>query len=136
MGRHEVTLERCLAQWIELKMPEVGGLRGIRVRCCDTLPFEWLPGFLPGVRGITLWNTIYLKKSCCPIDANNAERVGLLLHELVHVRQFRQSPVLFPLRYLLDLARLGYWNIPAEREAYEREKDLLDQYRKELPCIS
>jgi hypothetical protein len=136
MSGHNSEIAPCMAGWIERNMPEIGGMRGVRVRCCDILPFQWLPGFMPTVVGITLWNTIYLKKRCCPIDPHNLELVGLLLHELVHVGQFRRGPLLFPLRYLIDLARFGYWNIPAESEAREREKELLDQYIKELPCFS
>jgi hypothetical protein len=124
----------CLAEWIERNMPEIGGLKGVRVRCCDRLPFQWLPGFMPDVRGITLWNTIYLKERWCPILAEDPDLVGLLVHELVHVGQFRRAPLLFPLRYLWDLARVGYWKIPAEQEARERETEFLRQYLHDQPC--
>ncbi len=112
-------------------MPDLGGLRGVRVRCCNRLPFQWLPGFMPNVRGITLWNTIYLKEHCCPIDPASDDLVELLLHELVHVGQFRRGPISFPLGYLAEFVRRGYWNIPAEVEARERSTDLIARYRRE-----
>lgn len=136
MAAYECPIAPCLAAWIEENMPEVGGLSGVRIRCCDRIPFEWLPGFMPGVQGITLWNTIYLKKHCCPIDPAGLESVKLLFHELVHVGQFRRGAFSFPVRYLLDLARLGYWKIPAEREARDRAEELVRLYRKEPPCLS
>ena len=136
MAGHDLELAPCLVEWIEQNMPEIGGLREVRVRCCDRLPFQWLPGFMPTVRGITLWNTVYLKNVCCPIDPASMESVEFLLHELVHVGQFRRGPLSFPARYLIDLARVGYWNIPAELEARERAEELLRRYQKELPCNS
>ena len=42
-----------------------------------------------------------------------------LLHELVHVAQYRRNPVLFPLRYLIHHFRYGYDRNPAEVEARE-----------------
>ena len=129
-------IKPCLIEWIGRNMPEIGGMRGVRVRCCDRLPFEWLPWFMPTIAGITLWNTVYLKKRYCPIDPSVTDLVDLLLHELVHVGQFRRGPIVFPIRYLLDLARVGYWNIPAEREARERAKELSEQFAKDAPCLA
>lgn len=117
--------------WIESHMPELGGLRGVRIRCVDRVPFEWLPGFLPGVRGLTLWNTVYLEHQCCPIDPANRDHVELLLHELVHVAQFRRAPLLFPVVYLIEFARRGYYNIPAEVEARRRAAELIVTYLKD-----
>ena len=136
MAGHDIQLAPCLADWIEHHMPEIGGMRGVRIRCCDRLPFEWLPGFMPAVRGITLWNTIYLKRVCCPIDPASLDSVDLLFHELVHVGQFRGGWISFPARYLFDLARVGYWDIPAEREARERAAELRDRYRQDAPWLS
>lgn len=117
-------------------MPELGGTKDVRVRCCDRLPFSWLPGFMPNVRGITLWNTIYLGREYRDLDTGSADDVELLLHELVHVGQFRRAPFGFPLRYLLDLARVGYIAIPAEQEARARAAELLAQYLEDRPCAS
>jgi hypothetical protein len=41
----------------------------------------------------------------------------LVLHELVHVAQYRANPLTFPLRYLLNHLRYGYDQNPAEVEA-------------------
>ncbi len=136
MAGDTLDLAPCLVEWIERSMPELGGMAGVRVRCRDRLPFQWLPGFMPTVQGITLWNTIYLKRACCNIDPANRSSVELLLHELVHVGQFRRGPLTFPLRYLIALARFGYWSIPAEQEARDRAEELIGRYEKELPCLT
>ena len=136
MSEYYSDLPPCLVSWIDRNMPELGGYRGVRIRCRARLPFQWLPGFMPTVRGITLWDTIYLKHDCCPIDPMSADSVELLFHELVHVGQFRRGRFAFPVRYLIDLARLGYWNIPAEQEARDRGEELARLYMKERPCHS
>ena len=59
----------------------------------------WALG-MASVAGITLWNTVFLAPDV-PFSAE------LLLHELAHVRQFQESRA-FPLRYLLESARVGY----------------------------
>ena len=53
------------------------------------------------VSAITLWTTVFV----APGARVSAE---LLLHELAHVRQFEGSP-LFPLRYLWESLRRGYY---------------------------
>jgi hypothetical protein len=45
--------------------------------------------------------------------------IELVLHELVHVMQFRRNPITFPLRYLINHVRYGYDRNPAEVEARE-----------------
>jgi len=133
---YDIAIAACLMEWIDRNMPELRGTHGVRVRCCDRLPFQWLPGFMPAVCGITLWNTIYLKRAVCRIEPGDLASVELLLHELVHVGQFRRDPISFPLVYLVHLARFGYWNIPAEREARDRAEDLIKRYRQERPELS
>ena len=44
----------------------------------------------------------------------------LLVHELVHVRQWKEDR-LFPVRYALESLRRGYWNNRYEVEAREAE---------------
>jgi hypothetical protein len=44
----------------------------------------------------------------------------LLVHELVHVRQWEEDR-LFPLRYALEHVRYGYWNNRYEQEARAAE---------------
>ncbi|MBV9110450.1 MAG: DUF4157 domain-containing protein [Gemmatimonadetes bacterium] len=47
--------------------------------------------------------------------------VGLLVHELVHVEQWRQDR-LFAVKYVAEWARRGYMGNRYEVEAYERER--------------
>ena len=60
---------------------------------------------------ITLWRTVFLS----PSVALGAE---LLLHEFRHVQQF-ESSVTFPLRYLWESARRGYFANRFEVDARE-----------------
>ena len=84
MSKEIVSIPGCLSEWIEQNMPELGGMGGVRILCCDRLPFQWVPGFMPNIVGITLWNTIYLRRTVCPIDPNDPAGTSLLFHELVH----------------------------------------------------
>ena len=61
------------------------------------------------VAAITLWNTIWLGERT-PIDEE------LLLHESRHVAQFGASRA-FPLHYLWESVRRGYWNNRYEIDA-------------------
>ena len=128
----DAVIPHLLIEWIDVNMPEIGGFAGVRIRICKRLPFQWVPGFMPTIRGITLWNTIYLKPQCHPLSVDDPDKMSLLFHELVHVGQFRKNWVLFPIGYLFDLVRLGYWNVPAEIEARSQEKRLLSLYREEV----
>jgi hypothetical protein len=130
----EATLPDCLADWIDRKMPEVGGVRGIRIIFCDSLPFEWLPGDRSKIDGITLWGEIYLRISFHPIDPRDPIKVELLLHELVHVQQFRRNPLIFPINYLLEHVKSGYWNNPLEVEARSLAEKLIQEYLLEDVC--
>ncbi len=105
-------------------MPDVGDPARVALYCCDRLPF-----FI-GTRysGFTLYGRIYLRRSYFPLDLTEFGTLDLLFHELTHVAQFRKRPLLFPLSYLLHLARYGYWDIPAEIEARERGHVLAQQY--------
>ena len=46
----------------------------------------------------------------------------LLRHELAHVRQWRERPLTFPLRYVLEHLRHGYRQNPYEVEARAAEQ--------------
>ena len=83
---------------------------------------EWRRGGLPvnvagwflgqrSAAAITLWRTVFL----APTVLLEAE---LLLHEFRHVQQFEAS-VTFPLRYLLESARRGYFANCYEVDARE-----------------
>jgi hypothetical protein len=121
--RKRVPLPEKLTHWIASAMPEVGEIGRVRFYCCDRLPFV-------GERysGFTLFRAIYLRESFFPIDVSDYGTVELIFHELVHVAQFRRSPLLFPLGYLIRLATHGYWDHPAECEARERARVLAEQY--------
>ena len=73
------------------------------------VPF-WLR---PDMRGVTLGPRIYLRAGA--YDANTADGVELLGHELVHVRQYRGGMTV--LRYLWA-SRRGYRRNPYEVEAF------------------
>jgi hypothetical protein len=83
---------------------------------------QWRQGGLPvrvagwflgqsSAAAITLWRTVFL----APSVALGAE---LLLHEFRHVQQF-DSSVTFPLRYLWESARRGYFANRYEVDARE-----------------
>jgi hypothetical protein len=63
------------------------------------------------VAAITLWRTVFLSPSVL-VDAE------LLLHEFRHVQQFEASPT-FPLRYLFESVRRGYFANRYEVDARE-----------------
>ncbi len=117
-----------LADWLDRALPELGGVRGIRLVACARLPFDWLPGERGAYEAMTLWRRIYFRDRFCPLDAGDRGDVLLLLHELVHVLQFQRNPLLFPLLYLIGLARHGYERHPAEREARTRAAELAAAY--------
>jgi hypothetical protein len=83
---------------------------------------EWRTGGLPvnvagwflgrgSAAAITLWRTVFLSPSA-RVDAE------LLLHEFRHVQQFEAS-VTFPVRYLWESARRGYFANRYEVDARE-----------------
>ena len=82
---------------------------------------RWIPA-IGGVTGnmkgsaaaVTLGGTILVHPEA-GIDE------GLLVHELVHVRQWREDR-LFAVRYVAEWVRRGYWQNRYEVEAYERER--------------
>jgi hypothetical protein len=81
------------------RYPELHGVRWRR----GGLPVN-VAGWFLGQRSaaaITLWRTVFLATTVS-MDAE------LLLHEFRHVQQF-ESSVSFPLRYLLESARRGYF---------------------------
>jgi len=118
--KKRVLLPDDVCEWIDGAMPEIGGARTVRILRCSSLPFSWLPGFSARFRGLTLWRCVYIHERVGTAEPHNPDWMELLFHELVHVSQFRQRPLLFPLSYLWKLARIGYAQHPAEIEARER----------------
>ena len=83
--------------------------RGIPVRCVEHV--RTLPAGSPTASGVTYGHWVFCKRSCSG---------SLLVHELVHVRQFETHGDLFGPRYLAEAAVHGtgcenVW----ERPAYE-----------------
>jgi hypothetical protein len=68
------------------------------------------------VAAITLWNTIWLGE-------RTAVDPKLLLHEIRHVAQFGASKS-FPIQYLWESVRRGYWNnrFEADARAYAAQR--------------
>lgn len=82
---------------------------------------RWLPaigGLFAGMKGsaaaVTVGRTIVLHPRVRLSDA-------LLRHELEHVRQWRERPLSFPLRYALNHFRYGYRANPYEVAARRAE---------------
>jgi hypothetical protein len=77
-----------------------------------------LGGVLAGTRGpaaaVTLGRTIV-------VDEGVELTERLLRHELEHVRQWRESPIGFPLLYVWNHLRFGYRDNPYEVEARAAE---------------
>jgi hypothetical protein len=106
----------------------LGPLLGARSEECEQMPAgvvirrgRWLTtvgGWCAGMRGraaaVTIGSTIVVDRA-----ARLDER--LLQHELEHVRQWREHPVSFPLRYISNHFRYGYRNNPYEVDARRAE---------------
>lgn len=128
MARIRVQLPESWAHWIDVQMPELGGVRHVKFYKCARLPFEWCLPSTSKFTGMTLFKSIYLRERVFPLDPAKEELAHLVFHELVHVQQFRKNPLLFPLAYLLNLLRFGYWQHPAEVEAREKSQHLLQSF--------
>lgn len=77
----------------------------------DTGKFWWTTLFpwMKGARAMTIGNAIILGPTILPLDFE---------HELVHVRQYQQYPLIFPLLYYYEIFKKGYRNNRFEDEAY------------------
>ena len=95
---------------------------GVVARFPELETVRWRRGGLPvnvagwflgqgSAAAITLWRTVFLAPSA-PVDAE------LLLHEFRHVQQF-ESSLSFPVRYLWESARRGYFANRYEVDARE-----------------
>ena len=74
----------------------------------------WLSGMGAPAAAVTLGNAIVVHP-----DVQLTPR--LLRHELAHVRQWRNAPLSFPLRYVLSHLKHGYHDNPYEVEARAAE---------------
>ena len=107
-------LGRLFGQQIE---PPPGIPAGVVIRAGSWVPRlgGWLSGHGQPATAVTLGRTIIVHPS-----AELSRR--LLQHELAHVRQWRQQPFTFPLRYVWQHLRHGYRNNPFEVEARDAER--------------
>lgn len=88
---------------------------------------------------ITFGNKIYFPK---PIDQNDPGTVYLIVHELVHVEQYKKNGmILFLLKYLNELIRNlityrrfipAYKNISFEKEAYMKGSKIFNSIIQSL----
>ena len=101
--------EIALPPALSARYPELARVRwrrgGIPVRVAG-----WFLG-RSSAAAITLWRTVFL-------DPSVALGAELLLHEFRHVEQFEAS-LAFPLRYLWESARRGYFANRFEVDARE-----------------
>lgn len=90
--------------------------RGVAVRKSRIV--TTIAGRLSGMKhpaaAVTLGDTIL-------VHPGAAVTGRLLRHELAHVRQWREEPMSFPLRYVLNHLRYGYRDNPYEVEARQAE---------------
>lgn len=104
---------RILGGSVPAEVPE-----GVQVRRSRWIPV--LAGRLSGMgrpaRAVTLGNTIVVHP-----EAELTAR--LVRHELAHVRQWRASPALFPVRYAWRHLVHGYYRNPYEIEARAAEAE-------------
>lgn len=71
--------------------------------------YSWLPK-MKGVRAMALGNVVLLGTEILEKD---------LEHELVHVRQYAQEPLLHPFFYSIETLKKGYRDNKYEKEAYD-----------------
>jgi hypothetical protein len=122
----QVFLPENLARRISERLP-LADIDRIQFRVCRRIPFSWLVGNRT-LAGITFWNRIYVMEGNWRVEPANRSSVELIVHELVHVLQYRRSPLLFPLRYVIDHFRYGYDNNPAEVEARSVASRVADSF--------
>jgi hypothetical protein len=121
-----VFLPDNIARWLTQQLP-LAGLDEIQFRLCRRIPFSWLVGNRT-LAGITFWNRIYLIEGNWRLEPASRSSLELVLHELVHVLQYRKHPFWFPFQYVIDHVRYGYDDNPAEIEAREVASKVADSF--------
>jgi hypothetical protein len=126
-----VFLPQDVADWIsrQMQLKDLGDLTTVQLRLCRRIPFGWLVRTRT-FAGLTLWNRVYVIERFWQTQPLSAATVELVLHELVHVVQYRRNPIIFPLRYLVNHIRYGYEKNPAEVEARTIAASLASDFRK------
>lgn len=73
--------------------------------------FWWAMGYMKNARAVAIGNVVILGPRT---EAKDLE------HELIHVRQYGQYPLIFPLLYYFELFTKGYRKNRFEEEAYSK----------------
>src|SRR5262245_55037096 len=121
-----VFLPESVSHWITQQLP-LADLDRIQFRLCRRFPFSWLVGNRR-FEGITFWNRIYLVEGNWRLEPPSRASLELIVHELVHVLQYRRNPFWFPLRYAIDFLRYGYEDNPAEVKARAAAARVADSF--------
>ena len=121
-----VFLPDDIARWISERFP-LDDLEKIQFRLCRRIPFSWFAGGRT-LAGLTLWNRIYLLEGNWRLEPVSRASLEIVLHELVHVLQYRRQPLWFPFRYVIDYFRYGYEDNPAEVEARDTASKVADSF--------
>jgi hypothetical protein len=110
-GRRAARFERALTPFeLDMFEPHFDAEVLHQARLIDGHVPLWLR---PDMNGVTLKTRIYLRPGA--YQANCADSIELLAHELVHVQQYLGGMTLW--RYLWACRR-GYWRNPYELAAY------------------
>ncbi len=86
----------------------------------DKLPLDW---WKKNKDAITLKDKVYLRN---PISLENPNRMKLLFHELIHVRQFSTIGFFWWMNYIFDATQI-------EAEAYRESHDWTLKYLIDFP---
>ena len=89
-------------------------------------------GILYGKTGLTQGNEIFFK---CTFSENNIDNLKLLLHELVHVKQYTKYGmwkfyILYAYGYIKKM--FSYRNIPMEVEAFDYTDSIFEKFLAEF----
>jgi uncharacterized protein DUF4157 len=107
-------LGMVMARETQLPEPLPPDVRVFRSRLIPVLG-GWLSGMRHSAAAVTLGDAILVHPEARLTN-------DLLRHELAHVRQWRERPFSFPLRYVLRHLQHGYECNPYEVEARAAEK--------------
>jgi hypothetical protein len=132
MGRPSaarLSLPGELLAFADREIEGLGGAAKVAFLFGPRLPFDWLPGDRLRYSAMTLWRTVHVRDRGVPFSPLQPLWLELLLHELVHVAQYRRlGTVGFPLVYLGGLAASGYDAHPLEAEARTRAAELAAKF--------
>lgn len=110
----------------ELPHPVPPGVVIRRNRLIPAIGGVFMGGGRAPAGAVTLGRTILF-------NADRPITPDLIVHELVHVRQWKNDP-LFALKYCGQWLRHGYRKNPYEVEAYARQKEFAALERKSAPA--